>query len=65
MILSLLRDGARLLFDIERKRALVYSFRHGVEHLLEVTVRSLSSLLRSGSLVFCGRQGRLVFYMLA
>lgn len=64
-ILDQLRNGARILFDIEHKRALLYSFKRGVEHLGEVTVRSLSKLLKNGWLTVCGREGRLIHYSLA
>lgn len=63
-ILSHLQHGARILFDIEHKRALLYSFRRGIEHLAELTVRSLASLIKAGKLMVAGREGRLVHYAL-
>lgn len=65
IVISHLKRGARILFDIEHKRALLYSFKRGVEHLAELTVRSLSSLLKAGKLIVAGREGRLVHYALA
>lgn len=61
-ILDMLASGARILFDINRKRALVYSFRRGFEHLREITVRTLSSLVAQGRLVMVGREGKTVHY---
>jgi hypothetical protein len=63
-ILTQLRQGARILFDIDQKRALLYSLRRGIEHLAELTVRAIAGLLRAGKLAICAREGRLVHYAL-
>ena len=63
-VLSHLKQGARILFDIERRRALVYSFRRGIEHIAELSVRTLGHLVRQGVLVVAGREGRLIHYAL-
>lgn len=62
-IVSSLRAGARVLFDVTRGRALVYRFRQGVETLMEMTVRTLAWLVRHGHLVVAEREGRLVHYV--
>jgi len=61
-LLKTLRDGARVLFDVEQGRALVYRFRQGLEQVAELTVRTLSWLVRQGHLVLTAREGRLVHY---
>lgn len=61
-ILNYLRSGARVLLDMDQRRALVYSFKQGVEHLAEITLRALSALIKAGMLVACAREGRLVHY---
>jgi hypothetical protein len=61
-VLALLADGVRVLFDIEAKRALLYSVRHGLRTVGQMTVRTLARLIREGWLVMTGREGRLVHY---
>ena len=63
-ILSHLKQGARILFDMEQKRALVYSFKRGIEHIAELSVRALAHLVRLGMLTVSGREGRLIHYAL-
>lgn len=63
-IISMLSSGARVLFDIKQKRALIYSFRRGFQSLCEITVRTLSSLVAQGKLIMVGREGRMVHYAL-
>lgn len=62
-LLDLLAKGARILFDIEAKRALILS--QGFRSAGEVTVRALADLVRRGLVVMTGREGRLVLYRLA
>lgn len=64
-VLGQLADGGRVLFDIEAKRALIYSVRQGLRELAELTVRTLANLVKAGWLVVTGREGRLVHYALA
>lgn len=62
-VLSQLTEGARVLFDMQAKRALIYG--RGLRQLAELTVRALAELVRAGWLVVTGREGRLVHYALA
>ena len=64
-IISLLHSGARVLFDIKAKRGLIYSVRRGVEHLCEITARTLSSLLHQGYVVMVARHKGVIHYALA
>lgn len=61
-LLDHIKRGAKILFDMTQKRALLYSFRRGVEHLAEITIRSLSGLLKAGFLAPTARDGRLIHY---
>lgn len=61
-ILKHLRNGARILLDMDQRRALIYSFRKGMEELAQITLRTLSSLVRAGVLIAVAREGRLVHY---
>lgn len=61
-ILKSLATGARVLFDMNRKRALVYRFRHGLEEIVELSVRMLAWLVKRGYLVVSGREGKIVHY---
>ena len=61
-ILSLISSGARILFDIKAKRAMVYNFSRGFQALSEITVRFLSSLLRTGQIVRVGQNQNLVHF---
>ncbi len=61
-ILKTLRDGARVLFDVDLGRALMYRVKQGLEEVGELTVRTLAWLVRQGHLVFTGREGRLAHY---
>lgn len=61
-VVRLLQSGARMLFDITAKRGLIYSFRRGLEHIMEITSRMLSALLGSGEVVAVARQGTMVHY---
>lgn len=65
VILKHLRGGARVLLDMDQRRALIYSFKRGIEHLAEITLRALSALVKAGMLVACAREGRLVHYTYA
>lgn len=62
-LLALLAQGARILFDIEAKRALV--LYQGFKSAGEMTVRALAELIRQGLVVMTGREGRLILYALA
>jgi hypothetical protein len=64
-LLNHIRQGARILFDMTQKRALLYSFKRGVEHLAEITIRALSGLLKTGLLAPTARDGRLIHYVYA
>lgn len=64
-ILSLLRSGNKIVFDIHQKRGMVYRFCRGIETVMEISVRMLSSLVRHGKVVPVGREGRLVHFALA
>lgn len=64
-VIAHLKQGGRVLFDMEAGRALIYSVRQGLRQLVELTVRSLAHLVRRGWLVMIGREGRLVHYALA
>ena len=57
-----LASGARILFDMERGRALVYSFKRGFEELEEISVRMLSILIKRGWVSCTGQEGRLIHY---
>lgn len=63
-IIGHLRRGARILLDIEQRRALVYTWARGIEHLAEITVRALSDLIQAGILVATAKEGRIVHYSL-
>lgn len=64
-IIAQLNAGARILFDIEQRRGLIYTVRQGIRHLGEITVRTLGRMVRQGILVVTGREGRIVHYGLA
>lgn len=64
-ILSLLHRGNKIVFDIHQKRGLVYRFCRGIETIMEISVRMLSSLIRKGEVIPVGREGRLVHFALA
>lgn len=64
-VLAHLANGARLLLDIDHRRALLYTFRQGLRHLAELTIRTVGRLVRMGLLVVTGREGRRVHYALA
>lgn len=61
-ILKTLREGARVLFDVDQGRALVYRLRQGLEQVGELTVRTLAWLVRQGHLILAGRDGHLAHY---
>lgn len=61
-ILYWIKKGARVLFDIRAKRAMIYTFDQGFKTLSEITVRCLSTLLKSGHLAFMAKQDHLVHY---
>ena len=63
-VLDAMRQGARLLFDVDVGRALLYGFQRGIEQLAELSVRTLSALVRDGLLQVTRREGRLVHYAL-
>lgn len=63
-LLRKLKSGARVLFDMEQGRAMLYAFRRGIEALAEVTIRTLSRLVQAGHLYVSGREGRLVHFTL-
>lgn len=62
-LLGLMAQGARILFDIQAKRALVYG--RGLRELGELSVRMLAHMVRQGWVIMTGREGRLVHYTLA
>lgn len=61
-LLAHIRQGARILLDMTHKRALLYSFKRGIEHLTEITIRALSGLLKAGFIAPTAREGRLIHY---
>lgn len=61
-LLSLIRQGARVLLDITEKRALLYSFKRGIEHLAQITIRALTTLIKAGLIAPTSRDGRLIHY---
>lgn len=64
-VLELLHRGNKIVFDISQKRGLVYRFCRGIETIMEISVRMLSSLVRKGEVVPVGRDGRLVHFALS
>lgn len=62
-ILNMISSGARILFDIKAKRAMVYSWSRGFQMLNEITVRFLASLLRSGQIVRVAQDNNLVHFV--
>lgn len=62
LIIDHLQNGARILLDMEQRRALVYCFSRGIQHLVEITVRSLSDLIKAGILIATAKEGRIVHY---
>ena len=64
-IVASLKTGARVAFDTARGRALVYRIRHGMEELMELTVRTLALLVRKGILVVSERTDQWVHYAYA
>lgn len=63
-ILKMLQNGARVLFDMKQKRGLIYSCRRGFETIMEITVRMLASLVKTGQVIAVSRDDRLVHYAL-
>lgn len=63
-ILKAMKSGARLLFDVEAKRGLLYSFQRGIQQLAELSIRSLAMMVKEGLLYVSGREGRLIHYSL-
>lgn len=61
-ILRALQQGGRVLFDTDRGRALIYKVQQGLQEIQQMTVRTLSWLIRRGYLVMGMRHGRLVHY---
>jgi hypothetical protein len=58
----LLQQGARVLLDLESGRCLVYSCANGLRVLAQMTIRTLSQLLRQGALVMAARENHWVHY---
>jgi hypothetical protein len=63
-ILRQLHQGARVLFDMKRGRALIYAFRRGIESIAELTLRTLAKFVECGWIYMSGREGRLVHFTL-
>lgn len=61
-LLGQVRLGARILLDMNQKRALLYSFRRGIEELAEITLRALSRLVKMGFLTPAAMDGRVIHY---
>lgn len=61
-MLKWISQGARVMFDIKAKRALIYTFDRGFKTISEITVRCLAALVRSGQLAFMAKQDHLVHY---
>lgn len=57
-----IRKGARVLLDLQHKKALLLSFKQGVAQLVEITIRVLSGLVDAGLLVPTTKEGRLVHF---
>jgi len=62
LLLNWLSTGARVLFDMTKGRALLYSFKRGFEELQEISVRMLSQLLKKGLIRCTGKEGTVVHY---
>lgn len=61
-LIRLIRQGARVLFDIKTKRALLYTWERGFTQLCEITVHMLSSLIHSGKVVRVGEERNRVHF---
>lgn len=64
-VLNTLRKGARILLDLSKGKAMVYRMRQGIEQVMVLTVRTLSTLVRQGVLVISERHGQWVHYTYA
>ncbi len=64
-VLNTLRKGARILLDLSKGKAMVYRMRQGIEQVMVLTVRTLSTLVRQGVLVISERHGQWVHYAYA
>lgn len=56
-IISTLKSGAKVLFDMKKGRGFIYKFEQGIKILMELTTRTLSSLVKNGYLVLFEKQG--------
>lgn len=61
-LLQTLKEGAQVMFDLEKRRALVYSFQKGMQRIMELTARTLAWLVKEGHVALVGREGRLLLY---
>lgn len=59
---KLIEQGARVLLDIKAKRALIYDFAQGLRMVCEISIRMLSSLLKTGQVIPVSKQQHLVHY---
>lgn len=60
---KMLRDGARVLLDLDTGKCLLYSFSNGIRVLGTLTIRMLSQLLRIGDLVLASRENRWIHFV--
>lgn len=56
-IISTLKNGARVLFDMKKGRGFIYRFEQGIKIIMELTTRILSSLVKNGYLTLFEKQG--------
>lgn len=61
-VMAYIQEGARVLFDAEKRRAFIYRFSCGIVEMAELTVRSFSYLVKQGYLHLAHQEGRLVHY---
>lgn len=59
----MLRNGARVLLDLDTGKCLLYSFSNGVKVLGTMTIRMLSQLLKLGDLVLAARENRWIHFV--
>ena len=57
-----IHQGARVLFDPQRRRAMLYRFSCGIVEMAQLTVRSLSILVKKGYLLMSYQEGSVVHY---
>lgn len=63
-VLLLLKNGNRIVFDIQEKRGLIYRFSRGIETVMEISVRMLAALVKKCGLIPVSREGKFVHFIL-